>query len=190
VKSALHAMETIKQKEECGVRPRNRPKEWKRIEREREKQSKKCNWYRNSGFDSVLFVPSTPKGKLKAMYQKEISQSGFRIKVVETTGTTLKRQLQTSNPFKKKLCGRSQCFICTSEGSGDCNTEGITYKIQCKGNCTSRNVYHGESAENGFTRGQKHMTDLAAHNESNSPLWRHCKEAHGGEMQNFSMSIT
>ena len=120
-----------------------------------------------------MFVPSTPKGKLKAMYQKEISQSGFRIKVVETTGMTLKRQLQTSNPFKKKLCGRSQCFICTSEGSGDCNTEGITYKIQCKGNCTSKNV-----------------TDLAAQNESNSPLWRHCKEAHGGEMQNFSMSIT
>ena len=124
------------------------------------------------------------------MYQKEISQSGFRIKVMETPGMTLKRQLQTSNPFKKKLCGRIQCFICTSEGSGDCNMEGITYKIQCKGNCTNKNVYHGESAENGFTRGQKHMTDLAAQNESNSPLWRHCKEAHGGEMQNFSMSIT
>ena len=61
VNSALNAMDTIKQKEESGIRPRNRPKEWKRIEREKEKQSKKYNWYRNSGFDSVLFVPSIPK---------------------------------------------------------------------------------------------------------------------------------
>ena len=190
VNSALHAIEVIEKKEESGVRPRNRPKEWKRMEREEEKRQKRCNWYRKSGFDSVLFVPSTPEGKLKTMYQKEIVQSGFRIKVVETTGATLKRQLQTSNPFKKKQCGRLQCFVCTSGGSGDCNTEGITYKIECKGNCSTKNIYNCESSENGFTCRLKHITDLAAHNESNSPLWRHCKEVRGGEMQRFRMSIT
>ena len=61
--------------------------------------------FKEGGFDSVLFVPSTPDGKLKRAYQKEITRSGHRIKVVEKTGTTLKRQLQTSNPFKPQQCG-------------------------------------------------------------------------------------
>jgi len=189
VKSALNAMETVNSKEEMGIRPRYRPKEWRMREREVERSERK-SWYKNCGFDSILFVPSTPEGKLKNLYQGQIVKSGLRIKVVETTGMTLKRQLQTSNPFKKKHCGREQCFVCTSGGKGDCRSEGITYEIRCKGNCGERNIYKGESAENGFTRGLKHQTDLAARNDTNSPLWRHCKEVHGEELQSFCMSIT
>ena len=148
VKSALNAMETVSSKEEMGIRPRYRPKEWRMREREDERNEKK-SWYKNCGFDSILFVPSTPEGKLKNLYQGQIVKSGLRIKVVETTGMTLKRQLQTSNPFKKKQCGREQCFVCTSGGKGDCRSEGITYEIRCKGDCGEKNIYKGESAEMG-----------------------------------------
>ena len=72
VKSALDAMNTIKEKEALGIRPIHRPKEWRWKERQEEKQQKKRTWYKKGGFDSVLFIPSTPGGKLKSMHQREI----------------------------------------------------------------------------------------------------------------------
>ena len=50
--------------------------------------------------------------------------------------------------------------------------------------------YKGETASNGYTRGHKHITDLAGRNVENSPLWRHCLEEHSGEVQDFQMAIT
>ena len=93
VKSALDAMKIIKDKEALGIRPVNRPKEWKWKERQEEKQRKKRTWYKKDGFDSVLFIPSTPGGKLKSIYQREIFKSRIRIKVVQKNGMTLKGQL-------------------------------------------------------------------------------------------------
>ena len=190
VKSALDAMKTIRDKEALGIRPINRPKEWRRKEREEEKREKKRMWYKNMGFDSVLFVPSTPQGKLKGMYQREISKSGLRIKVIEKTGLTLKGQLQTANPFRSAQCGRVDCFICSSEGKGNCDSEGITYEIKCMSECDTKNVYKGESGDSGYTRGKKHMTDLNAHNANNSPLWKHCRDVHANELQDFQMKVT
>ena len=140
------AFQTIEKKQGLGIRPINRPKQWKRDERERLKGQKKRTWYKEGAFDSVLFVPSsTPDGKLKRTYQKEITRSGHRIKVVEKTGTTLKRQLQTSNPFKPQQCGREDCFVCSSGGSGNCQSEGVTYEIDCKGGCNWKDDNKGES---------------------------------------------
>ena len=189
VKSALDARKTIKEKEALGIRPINRPKEWRWKERQEEKQQKKRTWYKKGGFDSVLFVPSTPGGKLKSMYQSEISKSGIRIKVVEKTGMTLKEQLQVSNPFKPAQCGRRDCFVCTSGGKGNCNTEGVTYQINCLGECNEKNVYKGESADSGYTRGKEQATGLNARNEK-SALWKHCRDIHNREIQEFQMNIT
>ena len=94
--SAKKAFQTMEEKENLGIRPINRKKEWRRDEREQQKLMKKRMWYKNGGFDSVLFVPSTPNGELKNAYQKEIAKSGHRIKVVEKSGITLRRQLQVS----------------------------------------------------------------------------------------------
>ena len=190
VKSALNAFESIKEKKVLGIRPINRPKDWRRAERDEETQEKKRTWYRNGGFDSVLFVPSTPEGKLKNMYQREIAKSGVRIKVVEKTGTTLRSRMQTSDPFKPQGCGRLQCFVCSSGGTGNCNSESITYEIMCKGECEERNDYKGESGSNAYTRGEKHKTDLNARNATNSPLWRHCRDVHNGDLQEFQMNVT
>ena len=190
VNSAMKAMETIREKERLGIRPMNRPKEWKRAEREKEKEEKKRQWYKSGGFDSVLFIPSTPEGKLKTMYQREINKSGFRIKVVEKTGTTLKDELQTSNPFRTRRCGREECFVCSSEGTGNCNSEGITYEIKCMGGCERNDIYKGESAGSAYTRGKEHKRTLNARNITNSPLWRHCRSVHDGVVQEFQMNVT
>ena len=155
-----------------------------------EKLWKKRTWYKDGGFDSVLFVPSTPGGELKLAYQKVITKSGHRIKVVEKTGTTLKRQLQVSNPFRPQQCGRDDCFVCSYGGSGNCHSEGITYEIGCEGGCGTNDDYKGESSGNAYTRGGEHLYNLRARNVTNSPLWRHCRDIHGGEMQGFQMRVT
>lgn len=73
---------------------------------------------------------------------------------------------------------------------GNCYTEGITYEIKCEGGgCTQRNIYKGESGNNAFTRGKKHLSDLSNKSKT-STLWRHCQEIHRGQVQRFSMKIT
>ena len=189
-KSAIKAYQTMVENEAHDIRPINRPKNWLRVERIVHKEKKKREWYKQGGFDSVLFVPSTPKGKLKHMYENEIKKSGIRIKVVERTGRTLKSQLQTSNPFKEGGCGRNDCFVCTTTNRGNCQTDGITYRCECQGENCRKRKYKGETSSNGYTRGVKHMTDLNGRNVNNSPLWRHCLEEHNGEEQRFQMSVT
>ena len=190
MQSAMKAYRKIKEKSELGIRPINRLRSWRRHEREEEKQRKKRSWYKEGGFDSVLFVPCTPNSRLKKLYQREIASSGFRIKVVERTGVTLKQKLQVSNPFRSQRCDREDCLICRSGGTGNCNSERVTYAIKCLGNCEQKNIYKGESASNGYTRGSKHQSDLNSRNVKNSPLWRHCRDFHGSTMQGFQMKVT
>ena len=189
-KSAINAFQTMMMNEERGIRPIHRPKEWQRMERMEQKEEKRKSWYKQGGFDSVLFVPSTPGGKLKRMYHHAIRNSGFRIKLVERTGRTLKSELQRSNPFRKDNCERNDCFVCTTTGKGNCEAESVTYALKCKGESCLRKMYKGETASNGYTRGVEHLGKLAARNIDQSPLWRHCVDEHRGEVQAFEMSIT
>ena len=114
-KSAINAYQIMMENEANDIRPINRPKNWHRMERIKQKETKRKEWYKQGGFDTVLFVPSTPKGKLKHMYENEIKKSGIRMKVVERTGRTLKSQLQTSTPFRTGGCTRTDCLICTTQ---------------------------------------------------------------------------
>ena len=103
VNAANNAYKKINQKVEEGVRKLHRPKE------------------------TVIFVPYTESSKLKKMYQNEIKKSNCKIKVVEKSGRTLKSILKKTNPFKEDRCKRQDCFICSSEGSGQCDRANITY---------------------------------------------------------------
>ena len=104
VNGAINAYQKIREKEDLGIRPMHRPKNWERESRRKEKEMKRKRWYKDGGFNSVLFVTMTRNGELKRRYEKEIRKSGLRIKVVERTGRTLKSQLQTSNPFREANC--------------------------------------------------------------------------------------
>ena len=86
--------------------------------------------------------------------------------------------------------GREDCFVCTTTGKGNCQTESVTYTIACMGEDCSRKIYKGETASNAYTRGGEHLRRLAAKSVEQSPLWRHCVDQHGGEPQRFEMTVT
>ena len=187
--SALKANKIIIQQAMDGIRPINRPRNWNREERRIEAEKKKKEWYKRGGFESVLFIPPTPNSKLKKIYQQKIIENGFRIKVTERCGTKLKQFIQKTDPFKPQTCMKDDCFPCKSNGKGDCLKESITYRIECQNQtCTERNIYNGETAYNGYTRGGEHINDLRNKNER-CCLWRHCLELHGGETQPFKMDV-
>ena len=121
------------------------------------------------------------------MYQNEIKKSNYKIKVVEKSGRPLKSILKKTNPFKEDRCNRQDCFIGSSEGSGQCDRANITYTIECELTCKNKGVYCGETGENGYTRGKEHLDQHENKNE-NSVLWRHCREMHNNERKKFTMN--
>ena len=164
----------------------NRPKGWSKGEREGERIRKRENWYKKRGDEAVNFMPATPGSKLQKRYQKEIRDQGFKIKVVEKTGVTLKRMLQRSDPFRSQDCKRERCMFCKNDGKGSCIVHGVTYEIKCQG-CGAK--YVGETARNAYTRGIEH-TDGLARKDDKSALWKHCVAKHGLEQQVFQILVT
>ena len=191
VESALKAYDVIQQQVRNGERPLYRPYDWNREGRDREKKEKRLCWYTKGGYESVIFVPSTPRSELQQKYQREIDRHGLRIRAVEHGGRTVKSTLQRSNPFRFATCGRQSCFVCETGGSGSCEKEGVTYEIECV-NCEEdgeRSVYIGETSKNAYTRGRKHLQDLDG-KLTNSVMWRHCREKHEGTITDFRMGVT
>jgi len=59
-----------------------RPRDWRQLERAKERRGKRGTWYRKGGLDTVIFVPATPGSQLKNWYMREIKEAGLKIKVV------------------------------------------------------------------------------------------------------------
>ena len=186
VDSALKAYDKIKEKSDKKIVPMYRPKSWKRLERLKQKKEKKKTWYRKGGYDSVVFIPPTPNSHLKRLYEKEIRKTSFKIRVVERAGKSIKSMLQRSHPFKKEKCGKEDCMICSSGGSGNCRTNNVTYKIECS---LCNEIYIGETGRNGYTRGREHLTAYSK-KDSDSVLLRHVREKHSDTIPpEFKMSV-
>ena len=96
----------------------DRPKEWRKKEREQEKIGKKSSWYKRSRNEAVIFVPATPNSQLQKEFQKEIMWQGFKIKVVEKVGIAIKRLVQKSDAFKLQQCEQEDCPVCRTVGKG------------------------------------------------------------------------
>ena len=114
VKSALEAYRRILEMDREGVRPLYRPKGWKRAERDERKKDKRVNWYRKGIYSSVIFIPATPNSGLRKLLEKDIQESGLKIKLVEKVDRNVKGIIQRSNPFRKKRCEREDCMVCTT----------------------------------------------------------------------------
>ena len=143
-------------------------------------------WYKRGGYVSVIFFPSTPNSVLQRCYQAEIDCQGIKIRIVEKAGRSVKSLLQRSDPFKERVCSREGCFVCTTEKKGSCDKNGVNYAITCT-NC--ENVYNGETSKNAYTRGKQHL-DEYENKAGKSVLWRHCRERHENELQEFKMRVT
>jgi len=173
--SAVKAYDTIRSKEQEGIQPMYRPKNWNVKERAAEKKRKKENWFRKNGEDTVIFVPATPHSELKKEFDKAIDKSELKIKVIERAGQNLKDRLQKSHPFAKKPCNNvAQCIACKPDKGSNCHKNNITYELKCD---LCGDVYVGETARNLYTRGKEHMYDFTKKSD-NSVLYRHAMHKH------------
>ena len=94
LRSALKAYESIQKLDASGESPMYRSREWRRQHSSREKWKKQDKWYKKGGYESVIFIAATPNSTLKRQYEREIRSVGLKIKVVEQSGMTLKRELE------------------------------------------------------------------------------------------------
>ena len=117
---------------------------------------------------------------------KEIKETGFKVKVIEQSGVTLKRMLQRSDPFRKKQCQSIDCLVCRTGGKGSCRSTGVTYELICE-NC--RHKYIGEMSRSAYTRGKEHQSALDQREES-SVMWRHLCDKHGRDVPEFVINVT
>ena len=139
-------------------------------------------------YRSVMFIPATPNSGLRKLYEAIIKDSKFPIKVVERSGTTIKQQLQKSNPFGVKKCSdHENCMVCRS-GGRNCRRDGVNYSLTCD-NCGA--VYIGETGRNAYTRGLEHDRDYK-NKSKNSVLWRHTSQHHSDDdvPPTYTMRVT
>ena len=134
----------------------------------------------------MIFVPATPESQLKDRYVREIKDAGFKIKVVEQSGITLKRMLQRSDPFLEKNCRNINCLVCSTGGKGSCCSTCVTYELVCQ---VCHHKYIGETSRSAYTRGKEHLRALEQWEEG-SVMWRQSLDKHGGDVPGFTMNVT
>ena len=105
------------------------------------------------------------------------------LKVREKVDNNVRRELQRSNPFRLKTCGRRSCIICQRDTGVDCRTRGCIYEMEC-GECGRK--YRGQTGNSIRERIQQHFDDWKRH-ETSSPLHRHSQLFHSGK--SFPVSI-
>ena len=83
------------------------PKDWQVVTRKKEKERKKYNWSTRGGHVAPIFVPTTPNSEL-ATVMKEVAdkeaEAGVHFKIIETSGLSMRRVLQVSNPLESAGC--------------------------------------------------------------------------------------
>ena len=194
VESAIQAYTNMLERDAKGEQPLYRPKGWRKIERTETKRSKRNNWFRGNENtnETVIFIPATPGGDLRKRFTTAIAEAGAKISVAEIPGTSLKRRLQRSDPFREKKCGDSGCMVCEEGDGGRCRVNGITYEITCK---VCKDTYIGETARNAYTRGNEHKASISAtlHPDRPKPTLRHpadLKHAADANPPSFEMRVT
>ena len=125
---------------------------------------------------TVIFVEQTRNGQLAKDIRLVLSRIehilGFRAKVVERTGSTIKKTLPNTDPWTGGDCGRQDCVTCVQEGEEKppCNKRGLVYENIClvcnpeaskKGELLEMNmevpsIYVGETARSIKERSKEH----------------------------------
>lgn len=152
-------------------------------------------------FSTVMFVSQTPNGMLAKRLQKvenSISKlTGERIKIVERSGTTIKKLLIKSNPWAGGLCGRDKCLSCLyNDKPQNCFAKGVVYDITCK-ECKERAVdsedvpvyrYTGTTSRSLYQRGKEHLSGFLKKDDNNA-LYKHSQDKHDGDFVEFEMEV-
>ena len=167
---------------------------------------------------SVMFVNYTGEGEMAKRLRLELGNMenlmGFRMKVIERTGTKLKDLFSPTNIWKGSKCEREGCTTCSQGGEDlpDCKRRSIVYESICtKCNPGAKetgplrvpetdvpSIYVGESARSIYERAGEHWRAYYKKNPD-SHIWKHHLIHHGGEgepemrfkvLGNFRTAIT
>ena len=136
---------------------------------------------------TVLFVEQTRGGelakKLREAEERLARLTGWKVRIVEKSGRTMKQMLVKSNPWSGGLCGRMDCHPCKSgKENQNCFKRNILYEsvcLTCKQNDIVK-VYVGESARSSYERGGEHARDYAKRAED-SHMHKHAMSEHAEE---------
>ena len=107
VRSALSAYDRLVKLDASGETPLYRPREWRKLDRAREKRRKHEIWYKRGGFDTLIFVPATPGSQLKHRYMREIKETGFKVRVVEQSGLCSRACYRSRTRLKQSVARES-----------------------------------------------------------------------------------
>ena len=141
-----------------------------------------------------MFIPTTPGSELASRIREKIMENNqgrdWMIKVVETSGRSVKSLLQKADPTPARPCGLETCMSCPHDVLGECTKEGAVYRVHCTHpSCGEEGArYWGELARTLSLRQGEHSRGLEKR-KPESPMWGHCAAAHQGEMQAFQMRI-
>ena len=141
---------------------------------------------------TILFVEQTRDGKLakelREVFRRLEGILGFRVKVVERTGSSLKSILPNTNPWSGSSCGREKCVTCTqgTEDMPTCTKRNLVYENIClscnpeaanKGplpmdriNTDIPSVYIGETSRSVYERAREHWDDFRKGDEDSHIL--------------------
>ena len=151
---------------------------------------------------TIIFVEQTVGGKLAKTLREVLRKLehilGFRVKVVEMTGTSLRNSLPNTNPWSGSICGRTDCITCTqdSEEIPPCTKRNLVYENICticnpeatkkgqlpleKTNLEVSSIYVGETARSVHERSKEHWADFRKEKED-SHIFKHQIIHHGSE---------
>ena len=115
-------------------------------------------------------------------FQKILNETDLQIKVVEKAGTSLKRLLCKSNPFRPNKCIDSECYVCKNSDKLNCKSRECVYKLTCACN----DAYIGETSRSIAERVGEHFSGLKGKSKNNV-LTRHMQETVLGTCQEDAM---
>ena len=119
------------------------------------------------------------------------SQGPMKIKIQEKGGRSVNSILQNTNPNKQKGCTGTDCLACRNGRGkgGECRKNNVGYTLVCDVCGGDEVCYVGETGQNVYTRGLKHLADYRTKHKESS-LWKHALNAHGGNTDiSFSMKV-
>ena len=185
LKSGLKGYQRQCEDNDNGIKPLYRPRSFQHEKRRRKKAIIKNSWYRPN--DAVIFVPSTPNAQLAKEYREildtEMKRINMKVKVVETAGVSMVRQL-----FRPDTSGCliPDCLLCLSGAHGASHTRSsVEYQGDCVP-CQENNIlarYDGESGFNAAYRIFQHADDIK-HNRKSNAFVKHLQLYHPDQIGN------
>ena len=158
---------------------------------------------------SVLFIPQTSGGELARRTREVLERlqpaMGYKVKVVERTGTSLQQKLSQTAIWAGEKCGRDYCVTCNQGGEELplCTRSSVVYEnicVTCNPSARSKgelgeqenvgvpSLYVGESGRSIQERASEHWSDYRR-GEDKSHIKKHQALQHQEEAPNFIMKV-